>query len=556
MSGAAFGLYPNRDLVATQRVAAGRTALLHSPVDADGVTLFRVSYWLPVPAVIAVAQALRLAPAELQLRFDTAEFDVPLSDRDWFPTVRTIASQLLRIEFAWPATLARINRPAGRDRHAVKLFRADGDAVAGQPTQAGVTGTDLVPPWVGSPLVLEIGAVVAGLDRVAKIGSGLAVGVRGASGGVSGVADKVDPIASVGGGNLVGGLRLAGRPTSPRMKLVAEHGAASVLLWQALLPGEHAQATLPERSVGDEWSDALEQLRASAVGADGAPERLRLDIESDAPCTVTFTRLDLGLHAELELLAQPQKFSFSGDRPEERTLALALPAGGAPQALRLTGRVVGDAQDSAAAGAVPADARHGALLFADRAALQPIALAQPLSIAGLALCWQPLSSRLRLRLRLLADGGNRPGSRVLAQATQSFDTPIAGWIALRWSAIDLQPQRVWAEAALLEGAGLWLFDDAPTPAGWTTALAEAALREALPNGLRLHPLAPPPPGSPARAIALRIGSQPVAPSLDVAALALDIPAQGVALLATDPLTFTGSARAIVSVDSARLEVAA
>jgi hypothetical protein len=551
MSGAAFGLYPSRALVPGQRLAAGAAVALNTPVDAGGVKLFRVSYWLPVAAPIATAKSLRLATGALQLRFTPARFDVPLSDRTWFTRVGSEGSDRLRIEFAWPATLVRVPTRRARDRYEIKLFRADGDAVAAEPTQAGSTGADLDPPWVGSPLVIEVGAALPGLDTIREVGG--AGKARGAAGSASGLSEK-GVVLAAGGRNAVNALTLAGRPTSPRMSLLAERGESGVLLWQALLPGEHDTATLPARPLADEWSGALAQVLALAADPLTRPERLRLDVESDAPCHLAFSQLELALHADLELLAKPQRLDFSGDRSEQVDLALALPAGLPPGLLRLSGRVVADAQASAESDAAPPDARQGALLLADRAAVQPIDLAQPASVGGLAIDWQPLSSSLRLRLRLLADGGAGPGARVLVEQTRTFETPAAGWVALRWSAFDLQSQRVWVEASVLQGAGLWLFADGSSAAGWTETTGVATQRDALPRGLRTALLAPAPPDMAARAISVGIDGHTFALTLDAGALALDIPADLVPLLAVHAIAFAGSVRASVTVESALLEV--
>ena len=39
----------------------------------------------------------------------------------------------------------------------------------------------------------------------------------------------------------------------------------------------------------------------------------------------------------------------------------------------------------------------------------------------------------------------------------SASTPGAGWQAARWPVIDLQPQRVWLELTVRDGAALWAF---------------------------------------------------------------------------------------------------
>ena len=562
MSAAGFGLYPTRELMASQRLSAGTMLALQRPVQADGATLFRSTCWLPVPASIAGATSLALAPAQLALRFTPARFDVALSDRGWFTRVDSIDASTLKIEFAWPASVAAVPRRSGRARHALALRRADGKAVAKDPTQTGSSGVDLDPPWIGSPLVLEVGDVIAGLDERIAFG---AVGVAtvqpravvhsiGTTVGASAL-DKAEVGALGTGRSNVAALTLAGRPTSPRLSLFAERAGASTLLWQALLPGEHDLALLPEASVDVEWAGALEQLRAMGEGVAGLPERLRLEIESDAPCNVRFDALELGLHAVFELLAEPRTIGFDGDRAQSLPLALSLPIGAAAQGLRITGRMVSEPQADAGTGTTAQNL--GALLHADRAALQPVALAAPVALAGVAFDWLPLSSALRMRIRLLADGGGRPGARVLAEATQTFETPQATRLVARWPAIDLQAQTLWIEATPLEGAGLWPFADAGVdPPGWTETKGTEPQRDALPLGLRLQLLGAATSAGAMRPVAVRLDGQVLAPTLPAGRFEIDVPVALLPLLAARPIMFEASVRAGVTIESARLEIAA
>jgi len=564
VSGAAFGLYPSRGLAAGQRIAAGQVTDLDTPVDDGGVKLFRKSYWLPVPALLATAQAVRLAASEMQLRFAPLRFSVGTDNLTWFPDVRHLSASDARIEFAWPAQVVRVANPVGALAHAIDLLRADGDAVAAEPVMSGATGSDLAQPWVGSPLVVRVGQVLVEVGEIVFIATEQMV--KAAAAPRAGRAAPAPSEAPAGAAMPIGvtafarmasalvpALTFAGSPTSPRVKLFAERDGGDMLLWQALMPGEQGTVTLPAGPVADEWAPALEQLRALAADPAGAPALLRLDIESDAPCRVTALQLQLALEADFELLAEPQKLSFGGAQSEQALLPLALPAGAAAEALTLAGRVVADGDADAAAGAAPADGRRGALLAADQTALQPLDLAQPASIAGLAIFWQPLSDLLQLRLRLLADGGNGPGARVLAERAVSFDTPQAGWLALRWPAIDLQAQRVWAELAVVEGAGLWLFGSGGAT-GWVDLRATPAQRQPLPEGLALQPIAPPAEGSAERALAVTLGDQTVAATLPVGALQLAVPKAMLPLLATHPLAFTGGVRGSVTLESARLAV--
>ena len=551
-----FGLYPTPELVAGQRLAAGAMLALQRPVQADGVTLFRSSCWLPVPASIAGAASLVLAPAQLALRFSPARFDVALSDRGWFPRVDNVDASTLKIEFAWPAEVVSVPRRPGRARHELKLYRADGDAVAQEPTQSGRNGVDLDPAWVGSPLVLEVGNAVHGLEDRAAFGT-LAAAPRAIVGSVGSTSiDKVDTALIGTARSAVAALTLAGRPSSPRLSLYAERdGDAATLLWQALLPGEHDSALLPGAPLDAEWAGALEQLRAMSDGASGLPERLRLDLESDAPCELRFEALQLGLHAVFELLDSPRTIAFDGKRAQSEPLALDVPDSVAAQRLHVTGRLAAGVQ--ADAGAASASAHNlGALLDADHAALQPVALAAPVALAGLAFDWLPLSSRLQLLIRVLADGGARPGARVLATATTAFETAQPARLVARWPAVDLQAQTLWIEATPLAGAGLWPFADASAAApGWTETKGAQPQRDTLPQALRLQLLGAAEEGSATRPVAVRLDGHVLIDALPTGRFEIEVPASLLPSLATLSLVFEASIRAGVTIESARLETA-
>jgi hypothetical protein len=346
-------------------------------------------------------------------------------------------------------------------------------------------------------------------------------------------------------------LTLAGRPTSPRLMLYAERASGAVLLWQSMLPGIQGTVELPGQPIASEWAAALEQVRSLLADPVTAPTRLRLVIESDAPCRVRLAQLQLAVQADFELLQVPQKLVFGGERVQHAELALTLPAGAGVRALRLAGRVVADAAADAAAGSAPVEARRGALLGADQAAWQPIDLVAPRRCAGLALYWQPLSEALRLSVRLRTDAQTGPGARVVASAEAALTTPEAGWLALRWPTIDLQAQRLWVELTVVEGMGLWPFGDGP--AGWTETHGAPTLRQALPQALRLQALGPADEApSSLRPISLHLGHQVVAPTLPAGALSLEIPTPLLPLLDTLPLRFASGVRGQVTVDSARL----
>lgn len=554
MTAPAFGLYRTAALTAVQRLQAGDSLTLDLPVSEGGVVLFRASCWLPLPDLAAGTQSLKpAADALLTLRFAPLRFEAGLDDHRWFTEVKRLDESTQRISFAWPATVARVRSPAGGARW-IDLLRADGDAVAAQPTQSGHTDGELSPPWVGSPLVVRLGER---FEVRKAFGPAKSSAPRAAVTSPVGTEpiEAGDRVATRFFSNDVPALVLAGTPTSPRLKLFAEGpGPAPTLLWQSLLSGEQGTVDLPAKPIAEEWADAFQRLLGLLNGKpEQRPTGLRLDVESDAPCRVALLQLALALESEVELLNEAWTASFDGSQPEDKALPIALAAGSSARGLSLRGRVVADAAAGADGGSGPADARLGALLAADESALQPLDLAQPASLAGFALRWQPLSDHVRLRLRLRADGVNGPAARVLAEAESRVDTQGLTWLALRWPALDLQAQRVWLEATVLDGLGLWLFSDADGPPGFTEVAGTPAQRSPLPRTLAFTAAAAPGAGSgAARAIAVRVGSRTLAAALPAGALALTVPADALGPLATQPLVFSGGVRGSVTVDAARL----
>src|SRR5690606_32417461 len=159
------------------------------------------------------------------------------------------------------------------------------------------------------------------------------------------------------GSELIPRIRIAARPASPRLRLVLEGGEADGsdrLLWQAMLPGEQAApVTLPADPLAKEWAAALEQVLAFCQ-REPVPEvlpRLRLDIESDAPCLVKLSSVALSLQAEHALLADPLRVDFDGKQHASRDLVLAPTHPGSPLQLTLKGRL--RAADTPPAGALP-----------------------------------------------------------------------------------------------------------------------------------------------------------------------------------------------------------
>lgn len=569
MSGApAFGLYPTAACVAAQKLAAGAgVPLLQPAVDAAGVTRFRRSFWLPLPELLDGAVAARLVDSTLGVHFAPASFDIAPGNTAWLKRFERHGDDT-RITLAWPAPLRRVNRVAGAVRYGFGLHRADGDTVADEAAQSGTTGAKLEPPFVGSSFELRLGepvlGIVVGLQESAAIAAPVfrARAAPGTGAGTSLVAEA--HIAGAQAAALAAGihsLSFDGVPTTPRLMLVAEQpGGAETLLWQEMRPGVQAAAvTLPGVPVAEAWQPAIDQLRKLLADPDAArrPERLRLDIESDAPCAASFSTIALVLEAELELLAAPAEASFDGQRPDGAALPVGLPAGipaMSMKTLTLRGRVTADAGADALGNSAAGDMRRGALVEAGQAALHALDLAAPVALAGITLWWRPLSSGLVARLRLLADGGGAPAARVIAEAGVAVPTPAAGWIAARWPAVDLQAQRIWVEWSVDEGAGLWIFAAAGKAAGWVDT--RGGTRRSLPEPLALQPLPAAAPGEEARPVRFVIGMTTLADKLPEGDLQVVLGPPNLFQLAFRPIVIVGGTRGKVSVDSARLAVAA
>lgn len=487
-----FGLYRKAQPSLAEPVGATLDLELRYPVLREGVAIFRSSLWLPLPEACRTAGALGLGGSTLQVEFRPAEFTLETDDARWFTRAEDNGATQTRLELVWPAPIVRIDDAVPGVAYDFGLHRADGEAVSAEAAQGGRTGTTLDPPWVGSPLVVQFTTTILLGAQPSATGNVRALPARGGSraGGVQSATaiaqDKTDTQLEIDdnialmrqGSALVPHIRIAARPASPRLRLMlegAEADGSDRLLWQAIIPGEQdAAVTLPAAPLSKEWGAALEQVLAFCQ-RDPVPEvlpRLRLDLESDAPCLVRLSNVALSLQADHALLTAPLRLDFDGTQHASRDLALAPTPGGSPLQLTLKGRL--RAADTPPAGERPTASgvagRSGLLLEADQRVSGERSLDAPATLAGLSIDWHPLSERLTGVLRVLPAAARR-GTPPLIEQTFDFDTaqPAAGAsqplrLALRWPALDLQPQTLRVELSVTEGRGLWLAEAGG--AGW------------------------------------------------------------------------------------------
>lgn len=475
-----FALYRKTAPALADPVGATLDIALRDPIESGGVRLFRSSLWLPLPDACRAADALSLEGSTLKALFRPAEFSLQTADARWFSRAEDSDGQRTRLELTWPASIVRIDPAQPGRRDAFGLHRADGEAVSEEAAQRGRSGDRLEPPWVGTPtvVVFDEPAPTVGQKGLTQNLRSLPARAGGTpTGGGVGEAMIVGTISIVGnyvamlqGSQRVPGVRIAARPTSPRLRLVLEGGAedgSDRLLWQALAPGEHLQpVNLPADTLASEWTPALEQVLAfckRVPHTDPLP-RLRLDIESDGPCLVSLSEVALALAADHTLIGAPVRLDFDGRQHERRSVALDPAPPGSRRLLLLEGRLraaaVPPAEAPPATGG--AGARSGLLLTADQRASGAYRLDAPASIAGFRFDWHPLSEQIAGVLRVLPEGARR-GTPALIEQAFSFDTahpsgtasePLR--LAVRWPAHDLQAQALRVELVLREGRGIWL----------------------------------------------------------------------------------------------------
>ena len=354
-----FALYRKASPTLAEPVGAALDIELRHPEAGAGVTVFRSALWLPLPEACRSASALSLDSSTLQVEFRPAEFALETDDARWFKLAEDSGAAETRLELVWPAPIVRIDDPFPGEALDFGLHRADGEAVSAEAAQRGTTGATLDPPWVGSPLVVTFTAsiLLGGQLNMTENLRALPARSRSRAGGLQMAKDIAHDDADTQlaieenvalmrqGSALVPRIRIAARPASPRLRLVlegAEADGSDRLLWQAMLPGEQeAPVTLPAGALADEWGAALEQV-ITFCQRDPVPTqlpRLRLDIESDAPCRVKLSNVALSLQAEHALLTEPLRLDFDGRQHASRDLALAPTQDGSPLQLTLKGRL-------------------------------------------------------------------------------------------------------------------------------------------------------------------------------------------------------------------------
>jgi hypothetical protein len=481
-----FSLYTAASCEPAQQVQAGQVFDLNQPSKEGGATLFRRSLWLPVSAHARSADALRVAEGStLVLRFEAIDVDARTDDIHWMPECE-LAGDFLHFALALPLPIVELTGTRSID---ASVHRRDGDAVTDEAVVGGRLNTPLAERISGMSFALKMSTYLEDRDGVrfvetrhghaqAKAAKGANIakgfGPPGDVGIVDGVVDDIiRAIPLVRSDGVLKAIRLAGKPTNPRLRLVrpASGDTPEDTLWLELRPGEQSSAqTLPADAPAKAWAPALEHCLAGKAETPVENLVLRLDVESDAPCRVKVQAISLTLFAETELLTTPQTLRFRGTRSETLSAPLQ-PSAGLAEQITISATLVGDATRAVVdSSALPGDGRTGTLLGADQRIVYALDLATPLRLSGIILPWYPLSEEVTWSVQLHADAGGRPALPALVEAIISADMPGAAWVALRWADLDLQGGRYWLRLATNAGSGLWLHSTSDSTAkGWLEA---------------------------------------------------------------------------------------
>ena len=157
-----FSLYTAAACEPAQQVHAGQVFDLKAPVTDGGVTLFRHSLWLPMPASARLADALQVAAGStLALRFEALDVDAATSDTTWMPEC-TLSGDYLHLALALPLPIVQV---VGTRSFNFDLHRRDGDAVSDDALVSGPLNARLAEPPSGMAYALKLPQFIEDQDR-------------------------------------------------------------------------------------------------------------------------------------------------------------------------------------------------------------------------------------------------------------------------------------------------------------------------------------------------------------------------------------------------------
>lgn len=462
----------------TEAVHGGQTLWLTSPLQEQGITLFRQTLTLHLALDPQATRLGLTADSLLKLHFLPHDLTINASNSEWIKNWKNQGDEV-EVTLRYPAPISQIDNALYAT---VALHRVDGKAVSEQATLTATTGSALSQPFSGA----SFKAKFSDLNEIRlhektvsytqeKQHRALSAQVSAQAGG--GLIQQAEvrqqwqqtiQAVLIQSGQMA--LKLQGRPTNPRLRLLDRDGEE--LLWQWLEPGEHNSAILfdgGDSGIADAWQSAfdhlltkLDQQLAEQAQPRPAEIELTLLVESDGPCRVVVNALLLSQTLAQPLAVEPASLLFTGSGEQCFSWSIALPA--KPLNLQIEANL---AAKSAATAGLPAleslDKQLGIRLSAGEQLASPWEISAPMQLTGTAITWHPLADHCRLRFTLHNHSNGQPAPGRLAEVLVDSTASAAGWLLARWPTLALQSGHYWLRINVEQGEGLWLADKASAP---------------------------------------------------------------------------------------------
>lgn len=466
------GLFTHPDCAPAHGVAAGQVLSLTSPVQEDGVTLFRAILYVCV-GLDARCQGVQVAPAsQLGIRFEPVTVHIEPDNHSWVDQW-SHEFDAATVRLRYPAPVTKLF--SSTYRH-VALHRVDGDAVAEQATVSAALNQVLPQSFVGAEFHaaltdrIEENFAILLADATSDVHQQAMSNIKFAP--APGPGSQTTPHDLVPGSALekilfregLNALDVNGLPGTPRLLLFDSTHAET--LWQWMEPGEHSSPVFFNSSSDDLVAllqpafDRAFELKRKALDEqtdlDATRMVLPLVIESDSPCRVVVGPANLIGRLEVDLLQSPVGLSFTSGADNTQTVVVDPPPG-----TRLGIDVDATVAQREAAPLnepppLPTSARHGIQIEPGGHVAVPWQADRPYWLCGIAFGWYALSERTVLNAAIFPDAGGNPTAQPLAEGRIEVSLSSPGWVRGRWPDIPIQPGVYWLRLRADEGFGVWL----------------------------------------------------------------------------------------------------
>ena len=144
-------VFTHPDCAPAHLVPAGLSLNLTTPLQVDGVTLFRATVYLRMPLDERCERVVAAPASNLQVRFEPTTVQVTNATTAWVKKWQG-PTQNVTVELKYPAPIAAVQSDLYQT---VELQRVDGDAVSEEPTVTVNTGQAIPGGFVGPAFKAE-----------------------------------------------------------------------------------------------------------------------------------------------------------------------------------------------------------------------------------------------------------------------------------------------------------------------------------------------------------------------------------------------------------------